>query len=95
MDDSVHDIKTFVSFASVPVRHTAHKTMRVPCANRGQALHRVYKPPPIQCPALGGLLNKYLIAVDIASNREIDLFLSIDHKRDHLTVWHCYIAKYP
>ena len=101
--DYIHNIKTFVCLA--PKKHTAHKTMRVPCVKHGQALWRAYKPPPEQR-TLGGLLNGFPMAVDFTYYRETDrLFLFICYLSDnrfnygswliYLTAWQCYIAKYP
>ena len=101
----IHNIKTFVCLA--PKKHTAHKTMRVPCFKRGQALYRVYKPPPDLCRTLGGLLNVPLMAVDFTNFRKADrLFIFIRCLSGNrfiygcwltylLSAWQCYIAKYP
>jgi hypothetical protein len=92
MDYYIHNIKTFVCLETPLKRHTAHKTMRVPCVKRGQALYWADKPPPVQSLTFGGLLNVHLMAVDFAKHSEIDrhfLFVS------RLSVWQCYIAKYP
>ena len=95
MDFLFHNIKTFVSLAA-PKKHTKHKTMRAPCDKRGQASRRADKPPPAQCFALGGLLNEFLMAVDLASSRKTGrLFLFLGHLPCRLSVWECYIAKYP
>jgi len=70
--------------------------MRAPRYKRGQASHKVDKPPPAQRFALGGLLNEFLMAVDLTSSRKIDrFFLFSDHLPCRLLVWECYIAKYP
>jgi hypothetical protein len=106
MDITIHNIKTFVCLVSAPEQHTKHKTMRAPRIKRGQALYRTDKPPP-GCPALGGLLNEYLMAVDFTHSREIDrrflficshsrfAFFYADYRLIWLTAWQCYIAKYP
>ena len=96
MDASVHNIKTFVCLVSAPKKHTKHKTMRAPRCNRGQASRRADKPPPAQRFALGGLLNEFLMAVDLASSRKTGrFFLSLGYLPCRLSVWECYIAKYP
>jgi len=111
MDNKIHNIKMSVWLVSSPDRHTVHKTMRAPCCQHGQALKRVYKPPPNQRPALCGLLNENLMAVDFTNYRKTDcLFLFFTHYPDHrfalrdvfyqiayypLSAWQCYIAKYP
>ena len=102
--DYVHNIKTFVSLTYAPKRHTAHKTMRVPCVKHGKALYRAYKPPG-KCLTLGGLLNVFPMAVDFTNYREIDCrFYLIRYQGCrfsyggwliYLTAWQCYIAKYP
>jgi hypothetical protein len=93
MDYFIYNIKTFVCLVTAPKRHTAHKTMRIPCVKRGQALHLTGKPPPMQSLILGGLLNVHLMAVDFTKHSKIDrhfLFITT-----HLSAWQCYIAKYP
>jgi hypothetical protein len=105
MDIFIRNIKTFVCLA--PKKHTAHKTMKAPCFKHGQALYRVYRPPPDQCRAFGGLLNVPLMAVDFTNYRETDCrFLFIRYSSGcrfyfgclliyPLSAWQCYIAKYP
>ena len=104
MDIFIRNIKTFVCLA--PKKHTAHKTMRVPCFIHGQALFRVYKPPPDICRTFGGLLNVNFMAVDFAGYRKNDrLFLfmrCLSGNRyeygcwlTYISAWQCYIAKYP
>lgn len=96
MDVSAHSIKTFASLVSTPEKHTKHKTMRAPHYKRGQASRRVDKPPPAQRFALGGLLNKYLMAVDLTSSRKTGrFFMPLSYLLRRLPVWECYIAKYP
>ena len=106
MDFYVHNIKTFVSLVSAPKKHTAHKTMRAPCVEHGQALRRVYKLLPEQCFVLGGLLNVSLMAVDFANYRETNRFFAFIRYLSgcrfyfgcwliYLSTWQCYIAKYP
>ena len=103
MDISVYNIKAFVCLA--PKKHTATKTMRAPRVKRGQVLYRA-KAPPEKRSALCGLLNVNLTAVDFASYRETGrLFLLIrrhsvcrlknGRRLIYLSVWQCYIAKYP
>ena len=103
MDYTVHNIKTFVCLA--PKKHTAHKTMRAQCVKHEKALCRVYKPPPDQRRALGGLLNVVFMAVDFTNYRETDrhFLFTRCHSGYHfygcrliyLSTWQCYIAKYP
>jgi hypothetical protein len=108
MDLTVHYIKTFVCLVSAPKRHTAHKTMKAfYCFKHGQALYRVYRPPPDQRRAFGGLLNVNLMTVDFTDFRETDChFLFIHHLSGfrliigcwliyQFSAWQCYIAKYP
>ena len=96
MDVSVHNIKTFVSLVSAPEKHTKHKTMRAPRYKSGQASCRADKPPLAQRFALGGLLNEFLMAVDLTSSRKIDRpLLFLDCLPCRLSVWECYVAKYP
>ena len=96
MDVSVHNIKTFVCLASAPKKHTEHKTMRAPRYKRRQTSRRADKLPPEQRFALGGLLNEYLMAVDLTSFRKTGrFFLFLGYLPCRLSVWECYIAKYP
>jgi len=111
MDNKIHNIKMSVWLVSSPDRHTVHKTMRAPCCRHEQALKRVYKPPPEQRPALCGLLNGNLMAVDFTNYRKTGrLFLFFTNFHDcrfvrldvdrqiayyPLSTWQCYIAKYP
>lgn len=96
MDVSVHNIKTFVCLVSAPKKHTKHKTMRAPRHKCGQASRRADKPPPAQRFVLGGLLNEFHMAVDHASFRKIGrFFLFLGYLSCRLSVWECYIAKYP
>jgi hypothetical protein len=70
--------------------------MRAPRYKRGQASRRVDKPPPAQRFALGGLLNAFLMAADLTSSRKISrFFLFPGYLPCRLSVWECYIAKYP
>ena len=108
MDFIVHNIKAFARLFSAPNKHTAHKTMRVPCLQHGRALRWICSPPS-SCPTLGGLLNVYLVAVGSTNFRKIDRrFLFIFHLfygsiafgnatcwLTWLSAWQCYIAKYP
>ena len=105
MDFLIQNIKAFVCLAFAPEKHTAHKTMRVPCLEHGMVLYRAYTPPDI-CRTLGGLLNVPLMAVDFTNYRESDcLFAFIRYLSDCrscgcrliyiLSAWQCYIAKYP
>ena len=96
MDVSVHNIKAFAWIVSAPTKHTKHKTMRAPRYKRGQAPRRADKPPPTQRYALGGLLNEFLMAVDLAISRKAGrLFLSLDCLPCRIAGWECYVAKYP
>jgi hypothetical protein len=94
MDTYIQNIKMSTGLISSPEKHTEHKTIRAPCVRHGQKLYRAYNPPPDQHPALCGLLNIYLMAVDFTNYRETDrLFLFITIYL--LSVWQCYIVKYP
>jgi len=94
MDTYIRNIKSFICTDSTP--HTAHKTMEAPCTKHGQALYRADKPPPDQCNASCGLLNVYLIAVEFARNCKIGrLYQFIGITTSNLSIWQCYIAKYP
>ena len=81
MDDSIHDIKTFVSLTSTPTGHTDYKTKgaRREVRTRGaQAPGGDGKPPPargVPCGLLNG--TDRLMAADFTSDRKIGrLFLS-------------------
>ena len=86
--DSVHDIKTFVSLAHAPERHTAHKTMRAQCVALGGLLN-VF-------PMAVGFTDYretdrcfYLLCCHSGCRFNYNSWLI------YLTAWQCYIAKYP
>lgn len=83
MDVLIHSIKTSRCIGFTPNRHTVHKTRRAsrePCERGGQASGRDGKPPPGRRPALCGLLDENLMAVDFAIIRRIDrLFLFLGY----------------
>jgi hypothetical protein len=96
-----------VGLISSPEKHTVHKTLREHCFKHEQVVYRVYKPPP-DCVSLCGLLNNYLMAVDFTNYRETGRFILLndyllvyrferldDCRLISLSVWQCYIAKYP
>ena len=109
MDIKVHNIETFAGLVSAPKRHTKHKTTRAPCVKRCKGSYRADKPPPKLCPALCGLLDDYLMAVDFTNCRETDRLFSFSYDLSvcrfngsaddcrviWLSAWQCCIAKYP
>lgn len=96
MDVSAHSIKTLASFAFAPEKRTKHKTTRAPRHKHEQTSRWMDKPPPAQRLAFGRLLNEYLMTVDLTSYRKSGcFFLYLGYHLCRLSVWECYIAKYP
>ena len=109
MDILIHNIEKLRRLVTALEQHTKHKTMRVPCEKHGQALYRVFKPPPIQRPTLCGLLNENLMAVDFTKYRRTDRHFLFQRSHSGCCIgynffgcriadrsaWECYVAKYP
>ena len=91
MDINVHNIKTFVSLAHAPERHTAHKTMRAQYVALGGLLN---------VPLMAVDFTNYretgclFLFISYRSGYRLD-YSFFDSRLIYLSTWQCYIAKYP
>jgi len=88
MDINVHNIKTFVSLAHAPERHTAHKTMRAQYVALGGLLN---------VPLMAVDFTNYREADRLFALIHYLSDCRINHgcRLIYFSAWQCYIAKYP
>jgi len=84
----LHDIKTFVSLAHAPERHTAHKTMRAQYPALGGLLNGF--PMAVDFTYYRETNRRFLFICYLSDNR-----FNYGSWLIYLTAWQCYIAKYP